>query len=520
MRRLTILFVACVLVLAVIPSAQQSNALTGAANALGVANIKTLQYTGSGANFSVGQNFTPTDPWPRVTVKSYTASINYDTGSMRQELVREMGTRMPRGGGAPFTGEQRQNLVVSAEYAWNVAAPPPAPAGGAPPPAPAAGAPAGGAPAGGGRGAAGPPPPAPQPAAAAERMLALWATPQGFVKAAMANNATTRSTRGGTEVSFTIGGKYKMNGIINGQNQVERVRTWFDQPLVGDMLVETVYSGYKDFGGVLFPSRIVQNQDGYPALDLTIATVTANPPVDITVPDNVRTAQSPPVRVESQKVAEGVYYLTGGSHHSLAIEMRDHIVLVDTPLTEERALAVIAKAKELIPNKPIRYVVNTHHHWDHSGGIRTAIDEGATIVTNQMNKAFFERVAKTPHTLNPDRLAMSKKSVKIQTVGDKGQLTDGTRTIELYTIAGNEHAADILMIYLPKERILAEADAYSPPATPTTPLVVTAVPFAQALYGNIQRLKLDVQTITPFHGGRTVELAEVAKAAGGVTTSQ
>src|SRR4029077_10084261 len=116
----------------------------------------------------------------------------------------------------------------------------------------------------------------------------------------------------------------KMVGIINAQNQVERVQTWIDQPIVGDMLVETVYSGYKDFGGVVFPSHIVQSQDGFPTLDLTIASVTANPAVEITVPDNVRTAQPPAVRVDSEKLADGVYYLTGGTHHSLVVEMKDH----------------------------------------------------------------------------------------------------------------------------------------------------------------------------------------------------
>src|SRR5438876_6350310 len=207
MRRLMTFAVACVLALAVVPSAQQPDALKAAADALGATKIKTLQFTGSGANFSVGQNFTPNDPWPRVTVKSYTASINYDTGSMRQELLREMGTVMPRGGGAPFTGEQRQVQVVSGNYAWNVAAAAPGAAS---------------------------PPPAAAPGNAVERMLALWATPQGFVKAAMANNATTKKAKGGTDVSFMVGGKYKMTGLINAQNQVERVQTWIDQPIVGD----------------------------------------------------------------------------------------------------------------------------------------------------------------------------------------------------------------------------------------------------------------------------------------------
>jgi glyoxylase-like metal-dependent hydrolase (beta-lactamase superfamily II) len=467
--------------------AAQQGALQTAAATLGVANIKTLQFTGSGRNFSVGQNYTPADPWPAVPVKNYTAIANFDTGAMRVELTREMGPVMPRGGGAPFFGEQRAIQVVGGNYAWNV-----------PPPAPNA--PAGNA--------------APQPGAQLERMLALWATPQGFVKAAMANNATTRAARGGTEVSFMVGGKYKMTGTINGQGQVEKVQTWIDHPIVGDMLVETTYSGYKDFGGVMFPSRILQTQDGYPSLDLTISAVTANPAFDAPVPDNVRSAKPAPVQVASQKLADGVFYLTGGSHHSLAIEMRDHIVVVDTPQTEERALAVLAKAKELIPNKPIRFVVTSHHHWDHLGGIRTAMDEGATIVTHQSNKAFLERVAKTPHTIAPDRLAASKKAVKIQTVGDKGQLTDGTRTIELYRLAGYEHTGDMLVVYLPMEKILAEPDAFSAPAQVGTPLIPPAVPYAKALYDNIQRLKLDVKTIAPFHGNRLTDVAELARAAG------
>jgi len=470
----------------------QQGALQTAADKLGVAKIKTLQVTGSGANFSVGQNYTSSDPWPRVTVKNFTALVNYDTASMRVELVRESGAVMPRGGGAPFFGEQRQIQVVSGNYAWNVPVPPPnAPAGAAPPMA------------------------QPNPDAAAERMVGVWSTPIGFVKGAMANNATTR----GNTVSFTVGGKYKFEGTINGQGQVEKVRTWIDQPIVGDMRIETTYTGYKDFGGVLYPSRMVQTQDGYPALDITVSGVTANPAVNIDVPQNVRAFQPPPIRVESQKLAEGVYYLTGGTHHSFAIEMADHIVVVDTPNTQARGEAVLAKAKELIPNKPIRYVVTSHHHWDHLGGIRAAMDEGATIVTHQSNKAFLERVAKTPHTIAPDREATSKKPVKIQTVGDDYKLTDGKRVIELHRLQGYEHTGDMMIVYLPAEKILGEPDAFTPPPQAGAPLIPPAVVYAKALNDNIKRLKLDVQTIAPFHGNRTTNVAELEKAAASPATN-
>jgi glyoxylase-like metal-dependent hydrolase (beta-lactamase superfamily II) len=491
MRRTTLLVLMCAFALAATTAAQQG-VLQTAATTLGVANVRSLEFTGTGQMFSVGQNYVASDPWPAVPLKTYTATINYDTGSMRVDLVRTMGPVMPRGGGAPFTGDQRQIQFVSGNFAWNM-------------PAPAANAPAGGQ----------PPQPAPQAAAQPERMLALWATPQGFVKAAMTNNATTRQVRGGTEVSFTVGGKYRMIGTINGRGQVEKVQTWIDQPIVGDLLVETTHSGYQNFGGVTFPSRIVQTQDGHPSLDLRVASVTANPTFDATVPDNVRNAPPPaPPMVAVEKLADGVFYLTGGTHHSLAIEMREHIVVVDTPQNEARAAAVLAKAKETIPNKPIRFVVTSHHHWDHLGGIRTAIDEGATIVTHNSNKSFLERVAKTPHTLGPDRLAASRKAVRIMTIGDRGQLTDGTRTIELHRLQNFEHTGDLLVVYLPKEGIIAEPDAYTPPAQPTGTIIAPAVPFAKALYDHIQRNKLNVQVIVPFHGNRKSDVAELARLAG------
>lgn len=298
------------------------------------------------------------------------------------------------------------------------------------------------------------------------------------------------------------------------------MRTWLEQSIIGDMLIETDYSGYRDFGGVRFPSHILQKQDGFPSLDLNVTSVTANVPADIIVPDNIRNAPPASVIVNSQMLAPGVFWLTGGTHHSLAVAMRDYVVLVDTPNGEPRATAVIAKTKELIPGKPIRYVVAMHHHWDHMGGIRTAIDEGATIITHETNRELLERAATAPFTIAPDRLARSKKMLKLETMNRERAIDDGQRAIHLYTMTGFDHTDDMILVYLPKERILAEADAYTPPATPTTPLIAPKVPYAASLYANIRRLGLNVSTIAPFHGTRIVaidELVEQAAHKGGRT---
>jgi glyoxylase-like metal-dependent hydrolase (beta-lactamase superfamily II) len=315
-----------------------------------------------------------------------------------------------------------------------------------------------------------------------------------------------------------LDGKYKMTGRINAQNQIERVSTWVGQSIVGNMPIEVEYSGYKAFGAVQFPSHIVQKQDGFPSLDLTVTSVNTNQAADIRVPDGVRSAFQPPAAVNSQKVADGVYFLLGGTHHSLAIEMKDYSILVDAPNGEARASAVIAKTKELIPGKPIRYIVAMHHHWDHMGGIRTGIAEGSTIITQETNRKLLERAATAPHTINPDRLSKSRKPLKLELVGAEKTISDGNRTIKLYTMTGFDHTDDMLLVYLPNDKILAEADAYTPPDSAATPLIPPKIPYARALCDNIRRLQLDVHVIVPFHGSRTVDLQELTTQSGTQTS--
>src|SRR5262249_40733829 len=148
-------------------------------------------------------------------------------------------------------------------------------------------------------------------------------------------------------------------------------------------------------------------------LDLAITDVKPNVPVNIQ--GQPTAAGAPLAAATSEKLGDGVFLILGG-YAALAGGFKEYIGLIEGPQREEMASAIISKAKELIPNKPIKYVVNTHAHFDHSSGIRTFMAEGATVITHQSNKAFLEKVGTMPHTLTPDKLAESKRKPSFETM--------------------------------------------------------------------------------------------------------
>jgi hypothetical protein len=292
------------------------------------------------------------------------------------------------------------------------------------------------------------------------------------------------------------------------------------------------YTKYKDFGGIMFPGQIHVHQ-GDPRLnpahnyyEINVTDVKANVPVTpMPVPEAVRTATAPPVKVESQKLADGVWLLGGGSHNSVLVEFNDFVAVVEAPQNEARSLAVIAEANRLVPNKLIRYLVNTHHHMDHAGGLRTYLSQGTTIVTHESNKQYYLDIMfyPAPRELDPDRLAIfspmymiSRRPAPIDTVGGdtrgegKYVVTDGARMMEILHVqdmayelgdpsySQGNHSADMLMAYLPKEKILINADLYSPPQPGAQPPAPTAAMLT--LYQNMRKLKLDVAQHVPIHG--------------------
>jgi glyoxylase-like metal-dependent hydrolase (beta-lactamase superfamily II) len=241
-------------------------------------------------------------------------------------------------------------------------------------------------------------------------------------------------------------------------------------------------------------------------MDVRYSEIKVNAGTAQAAPDNVRNA---PVvttsNVVATKLADGVVHMGGGSHNSVAVEFKDFVTVIEAPLDQQRSLAVIAEVKKQFPNKPIRYVVNTHNHFDHLGGVRTYVAEGATIITEDKNREFYKNVvlAPQPRTLLPDRLSLrpfaptGPGQVMLQTYTDTYTISDGNQTIELYAVEGLNHSDNMAIAYLPKQKILVSADMGGPPPAGANPPVNNN---AIVLYRNIKRLKLDVVTHAPIHG--------------------
>jgi glyoxylase-like metal-dependent hydrolase (beta-lactamase superfamily II) len=469
----TILGVAAAGMLLSAPTGAQdaSAVLDAAVAAMGTATVQSMQYTGTGAVFMLGQNVRPDAPWPRFRVIKYTGSVRYDMPAFRDELVRVDDEKPPRGGGAggfnPATGQGGMRPVLGEHTIVRQMSP-----------------------------------------QTETGQLQIWLTPHGFLKAAAAHKATLSTAGGRRTLSFSALGKYTVTGTLDGQNLVERVETRVDNTMLGDMLVEAVYSGYRDHGGVKFPSRIVERQGGHPTLDIAVATVQPNGAATLAVKVNPPGEGAPAAR--SERLGNGVWLITAGLN-SVLVEFADHLVVVEGLANDARSQAVIAEAKRVVPNKPIRYLVNTHAHFDHSGGVRGFAAAGATILTQDANKAFFEKILALPHRINPDSLSKSGRTPVVEGVGARRVLSDGSQALELHHIRGSDHHDGLLMAYLPKERIVIQADAFHP--RPGAKPYPTPPQFVVNFYETIQRLKLDVAEVLHIHGGMD-PIGVVARAAG------
>jgi glyoxylase-like metal-dependent hydrolase (beta-lactamase superfamily II) len=187
------------------------------------------------------------------------------------------------------------------------------------------------------------------------------------------------------------------------------------------------------------------------------------------------------------------------------VEFADHLMLIEAPQSEARTLAVIKKAKETVPNKPLTELVITHHHFDHTAGMRAAIAEGLTVITQAGNKEWVDNMARRPHTIQQDVLAKNVSRLNVETVDAEREFKDQAMTVMLYHVAGNPHSDTMLMAYIPRDRLLVEVDAFSAGSQVN--------PYAANLLENIQKRNLRVDKIVALHG-TIAPFAELVNVAG------
>ena len=462
------------------PEAQTAALIARAETALGSATLKTLTITGRGSAASVGQAYAPYMAWPGLNLTALSRSLNFETASFREEYIRSRSEPMGGGAAPPMGSGDARGVVLAREaFAWDVAGIAVVSA----------------------------------PAALPARAHDLWtSTPQGAIKAAarLGARADVRRDflRRWDTLSFKVPGQFSATLVLEDTGLISHIESTVSNAVLGDMQVLTRFLDYRPQAGLMLPSRIVQEQGGFAALDLRLTEVAANETVEITIPDNVRTATE---TVIVEKVADGVWFLGGGTHNSVAIELAAQIVLVEMPLHEGRARAVLDAANKLVAGKKALTVINTHHHFDHAGGLRAAAADGATIFTSALAKPYFEAAFAQAQTQTqghaPAAAPPAGRKPSFMAVETKVVLNDATRPVEIHELQGSVHARGLLVVWLPREQLLIEADAYTPGAPDAPP---PAVPNANHLnlVQNLERLGLAPGRILPLHG-RVVPVADL-----------
>ncbi len=485
--------------------------LAAASKAINEQSLQCVTFSGTGYSGPVGQTFenSVNVDWPRSEMANYTRTINWETGTSKETFDRKPGSNPASWkyglgwvGGTPTQQQLRQTHIVNGQYAWHVD----------------------------GSGA----PVAVPPELAEVYQLDIWLTPHGFLKAARKPGANPvalwrweqlEKGRDGNVVSpekvhvvgITVLGKYRVDATINSQNIITRIKTTVHENVLGDFNIEQESTNFIDAGPSKWPIawhshqgwddnwKFYSESTGHNAYGGKFPTVQANDCGDpVPVPEPVKQALAPnPAQVTVEKMAQGVYMMGGGPANSYMVEFRDFVAVFEAPGSEARSLAVIEQVAKLAPGKPIRWLISSHPHFDHIGGLRTYNHIGATVVLHMINLPFINRDVLTykARTMKPDILALwppteVAEGYNYEAIQENFVITDNSRILRVYYVQPLEHVSGMLMAYLPAERIAFEADLFDTHEPPRA----SQMPAMRSLFNQVQRMKLDVATLAPVHG--------------------
>lgn len=358
------------------------------------------------------------------------------------------------------------------------------------------------------------------------RRLEYLRHPLTLVRAALGPEAklsNSRTAGGERLIDVAIGNLSPLTLAIDAKTKLPtRIFEMVDNNLFGDTLQAIEFTDYQAVNGLQLPTLFTNWQDKREIGQIRINRTTIDGDVgNLAAPATVTAAVqagggggagrggggrgglTPPGN-PAQELAPGLWRVTGTTHHSLIVEFNDHLMVVEAN-NPERVRSVWARAKELRPNKPITQLIVTHHHFDHTLGVREAVALGISeIITHQYNVNYINELLKRPHTINPDALAKMGdfKMPKITAIGDSGVVRDSSMTVNLYHLLDNTHADTNLLIYFPASKILTQADVYMPNDARH---IIEGEPLGHAPWNrnvmeNIKHRKIQVDTHAPLHG--------------------